>query len=251
MLCGHSTVFEQFERDVTYAFRTLLHAPAFTLAALGSLVLGIGANTASIQRCQRVLLRPLPYQDPDRVVLIYDSFQQQGIARSPACVADFLDWKRGRADIFQSLDAIASQSVTLTGDGQAEQVAGRRVTATFFQTLGVNPLLGRTFSPGDDQPGRTPMVMISERLWRRAFWRKPLHRWKGITLNGSPFTVVGVMPGSFRFGGRGGGLDVRSSRSAHAARPLLPPWRRATEARRDGRTSRGSYADARAAGGAR
>jgi putative ABC transport system permease protein len=146
------------------------------------------------------LLRPLPFAEPDRLVMIFNSFQQQGMEHGPAGIADFLDWK-ARARSFQTLDAIANQSLTLVGDGEAEQISGRSVTATFFETLGIRPLLGRTFAPDDDKPGRAQTVTISERRWRRRYGSSHSIMGKQITMNGQPFTIIGVMPDSFRLGG--------------------------------------------------
>jgi putative ABC transport system permease protein len=188
-------------RDLRYAVRTLSRTPAFTIAAVLALALGIGANTAVFSVVNGVLLRPLPYGDPDRLVMVYDSFQQQGMERGPGCIADFLDWK-ARNHSFQSIDAVAGNRFTLMGDGEAEQIVGTSVTATFFDTLGARPLFGRTFSRGDDQPGRPQTVVLSERLWRRRYSANPNILGKEILLNGRSHTVLGVMPSTFQFGPR-------------------------------------------------
>ena len=186
-------------RDVRYAVRALGRTPQFTLAALLALALGIGATTAIFSVVNGVLLRPLPYRHSGRLMVIYDSFQQQGMEHGPGGIADFLDWK-SRAHSLESLDAVAFNRFTLVGDGDAEQIIGLGVTSTFFDTLGVRPRLGRTFQPGDDQPGRPASVVISERLWRRRYSSSPSVLGKVINLNGRPTTVIGVMPPTFRFG---------------------------------------------------
>lgn len=196
----HMNIIDNLIRDIRYAARSLARSPGFTLAALMALELGIGANTAVFSVVNSVLLRPLPYADPDRLVMVFDSFQQQGMERGPASIADFLDWK-SQARSFHTIDAIANRSYTLTGDGEAEQIPGRSVTASFFETLGVRPLLGHTFAPGDDQPGRAQTVLISERLWQRRYGASPDIVGKEIVMNGRPFTVIGILPGSFRFYG--------------------------------------------------
>ena len=183
----HMNIIDNLVRDVRYAVRTLTRNPGFTLAALLALALGIGANTAVFSVLNSVLLRPLPYADPDRLVMIFDSFQQQGLEHGPAGIADFLDW-RARARSFHTLDAIANQRFTLAGDGEAEQIAGMSVTATFFETLAIRPLLGRTFAADDDQPGRAQTVVISERLWRRRYGSSAAIVGKQIVMNGRPFT---------------------------------------------------------------
>jgi predicted permease len=196
----HMNIVDNLVRDIHFAVRTLTRNPGFTLATLGALVVGIGANTAVFSVLNGVLLRPLPYADPDRLVMIFDSFQQQGMERGPASIADFLDWK-AHSRSFRRLDAIANQRYTLTGDGEAEQIPGLSVTASFFETLGVQPLLGRAFADGDDQPGRAQTVLIGERLWRRRYGSKSTIVGKEISMNGRQFTVIGVMPDDFRFGG--------------------------------------------------
>jgi predicted permease len=204
-------------RDLRYALRTLARNPGFTLVALLALTLGIGVNTAVFSVVNGVLLRPLPYADPDRLVMIFDSFQQQGMEHGPGGIADFLDWK-AQAHSFQSLDAVANNRFTLTGDGEAEQILGAGATSTFFETLGVRPALGRGFAPGGDQPGRPSTVVLSDRLWRRRYGANPAILGQQILLNGRPYAVIGVMPASFRFGSRE--ADV------WAALTLNPPNRR-------------------------
>ena len=196
----HMNAVDDLVRDFRYGVRTLIRNPGFTLATLGALALGIGATTAVFSVVNGVLVRRLPYADPDRLVMVFNSFQQQGMERGPASVADFLDWK-ARAHSFQTLDAIANQRFTLVGDGEAEQIQGRSVTASFFETLGVRPLLGRTFAPGDDQPGRPPTVLISERLWRRRYGLSSTIVGKDIVMNGRQFSIIGVVPNAFQFGG--------------------------------------------------
>src|SRR5262249_15244021 len=159
---------ENLVRDVRYAIRTLARTPAFTLAAVLALALGIGATTAIFSVVNGVILRPLPYRDSGRLMVVYDSFQQQGMEHGLGGIADFLDW-RSRSHSFESIDAVAFNRFILVGDGDAEQIVGLVVTSTFFSTLGAQPLLGRTFMAGDDQPGRNSTTLISERLWRRRY----------------------------------------------------------------------------------
>jgi putative ABC transport system permease protein len=204
-------------RDVRYAFRTLARNPGFTLAALVALALGIGANTAVFSVINGVLLRPLPYPGSERLVVIFDSFDQQGMEIGPACMADFLDWK-ARSRSFETLDAIATNRVTITGDGEAEQIVSMSVTANFFNTLGARPLLGRTFAAGEDQPGRTQTVVLSERLWRRRYGSDPAVLGKSTALNSRPHTIIGVMPAGSQFGQR--------DTDAWAILTLNPPTRR-------------------------
>jgi putative ABC transport system permease protein len=184
-------------RDARYGLRALVRSPGFTSISLLALALGIGVNTAVFSVVDSVLLRPLPYADPDRLVMIGNQ-----AARGAASLADFLDWSKSRS--FETLDAFeinrfTNSRFTLTGDGEPEQVVGYRVTAGFFDTLGVKPLLGRTFAVGEDQPGRPPVVVLSERLWRRRYASNPDVLQRPVILNGRQHTIIGVMPASFEF----------------------------------------------------
>ena len=159
-------------QDARYAVRTLSRSPAFSVVALLALALGIGANTAVFSVVNAVLLRPLPFAEPDRLVMVFN-YRPRG----SASIADFLDW-RARSRSFQSLDAFevnpfTNNRFTWTGDGEPEKVVGYRVTAGFFRTLGVQPILGRTFVAGEDDPGRSRTVLLSERLWRRRYGGNP------------------------------------------------------------------------------
>lgn len=202
-------------RDVRYALRTLARSPGFTLVALLALALGIGANTAVFSVVNGVLLRPLPYADPDRLVTIFTSRPHS--ERGNASLAEFLDWKAA-SHSFETLDAVDRSRFTLTGDGEAVQIIGLSVTASFFETLKARPLLGRTFASGEDQPGRDLTVVLSEHLWRRRYGSNPDIVGKTVTLEGRPHTVIGVMPASFEFWQR----DVE----VWAILPLRPPTRR-------------------------
>src|SRR5262245_15135189 len=147
-------VMENLVRDVRYAVRTLARTPGFTAAALLALAIGIGANTAVFSVVNGVLLRRLPYPEPDQLVWIQDGLAQSSrSSRWGACVADFLLW-RSRSRSFDALAAWTLNSFNVTGDGEAERVTGLAVTARFFDVLRVRPLRGRTFAPDEDQSGR-------------------------------------------------------------------------------------------------
>lgn len=204
-------------RDLRYAVRTLARNPGFTIAALLALALGIGVNTAVFSVVNSVLLRPLPFEEPDRLVMIFNTRPSVGIKTGPASMADFLDW-RARSRSFQTLAAVNFNRFTLTGDGVAEQIVGMSVSADFFATLRAQPLLGRTFTADEDRPGRTPTVVLSERLWHRRYASDPNILGRPIVLNGRAHTVLGVMPGDFEFGQR--------DAEAWPILPLNPPTRR-------------------------
>jgi putative ABC transport system permease protein len=213
----HMNLVDNLVRDVRYAVRTLAHSPGFTLAALLALALGIGANTAVFSVVNAVLLRPLPFADPDRLVMVFNY-----TPRGAASMADFLDW-RARSQSFETIavfevNPFTNSRFTWTGDGEPEQVVGYRVTAGFFDTLGVRPILGRTFYAGEDEPGRPRAVVLSERLWRRRYGANPDVLGKTAVLNGRDHTIMGVMPTGFEFWNR----DV----DAWAILPLDPPSRR-------------------------
>ncbi|MBI2690087.1 MAG: ABC transporter permease [Acidobacteria bacterium] len=209
--------FDDTVRDIRYALRALKRTPGFTIAACSALALGIGANTAVFSVVNAILLRPLPFHDPHRLVLIFDSFQQQGIERGPASMADFLDW-RARARSFQSIEGFSNGSITITGQGDAQQIASQRVTSGFFDALAIRPILGRTFSAGDDHPGAAPTLVISERLWLRLFSADPAISGKTVAVNGQPHTILGVMPSSFPL--------ASAQTEAWAPLTLTPPTRR-------------------------
>ena len=213
----HVDVIDNLVRDVRYAVRTLVRSPGFTLAAFLALALGIGANSAVFSVVNSVLLRPLPYAGPERLVWIQDGLTQSRESRWGACVADVLLWQ-SRSRSFDPLAAWASNSFNVTGDGEADRVIGFSVTARFFDVLGVRPLHGRTFAPDEDQTGRAPVALISEHLWERRYGRNVGAIGRTVELNGRPFTVIGVMPASFRF--RNPDADVWTILT------LTPPTRR-------------------------
>jgi len=204
-------------QDIRYGIRAMRRGPAFTLAVVSALSLGIGANTAVFSVANGILLRPLPYASPDRLVWIHDGLTQHDPQGWSACVADYMLW-RDRSTVIESLAAFGTNGYVLTGGGEAEVVRGAAVTARFFDTLGVRPLIGRTFAADADKPGQEPTALISERLWRRRFAGHPDVLGKSIVLNSSPVTVIGVMPSSFQF----------RNREADIWRifPLDPPTRR-------------------------
>lgn len=181
-------------RDIRYAARLLLRAPGFAAIALLTLALGIGANTAMFSVLNAVLLRPLPYADPDRLVLV----GEPGRARSVSNVGytTFLDW-RERSRGFDEMALIRSWIPTLITNGEPERINGLRVSANFFHMLGVQPALGRDFTAAEDTPDRWRAVILSDGLWRRRFGGNPSVVGRSVAMSGQQFTIVGVMPRSF------------------------------------------------------
>lgn len=185
-------------KDLQYAFRSLLKRPGLTAVALVTLALGIGVNTAIFSAVDSVLLRPLPFKEPERVMAVWEHTPHLGIARNEFAPANYFDL-RSQNQVFDDVGAFGQLSINLTGDGEPEQLEGQLVTANVFTLLGVPAALGRTFAPDEDQTGREHVAVLSDALWRRRFNRDPGIINRTITLNGESFMVVGVMPPNFFF----------------------------------------------------
>jgi len=182
--------------DLRYAIRTLLKSPGFTLIAVLTLALGIGANTAIFSVVDAALLRPLPFPEPDHLVQV-NSMVKGGVASvSPA---DFLDWQK-MARSFTAIAATDRASMALSGEGPAEELQGETVTRDFFTILGVAPALGRTFTEEEEAtPEQGHAVVLSDALWRVRFGADPRVVGRTIRLDGAPWLVVGVMPRGFAY----------------------------------------------------
>src|SRR5262245_3964952 len=189
---------DTFFQDLRYGIRILGKAPNVTLIAALTLALGIGANTAIFSVVNAVLLRSLPYRDPDCLVLVSHYQALQG--RDYAFGADFLEW-RDQAKSFEQIAAYTFDTADLTGSGEPERLAAGLVSAGLFATLGVAPALGRSFTPEEDTAGGAPAVILSDGLWRRRFGGDPQVIGRAITLGDQSRTVVGIMPPGFRFPG--------------------------------------------------
>lgn len=183
--------------DLRYALRLLFKSRGFALIAILALSLGIGANTAIFSAVDAVLLRPLPYAEPNRLVFVWEDSSFAGFPRNTPAPANYLDWKK-QNQVFSEMAAFAGNSRNLTGDGAPEFVVGRRVTPGFFRVLGVPAFLGRTLTDEDDRPGDN-LVVISHGLWTRRYGADPAVVGRQILMDGEKFTVVGVMPPSFHF----------------------------------------------------
>src|SRR5262245_9162351 len=154
-------------QDLRFGARMLLRKPGFTLIALATLSLGIGANSAIFSMINSVLLRDLPYRDPQRLVMVWAGLQTPtGIWDLPVSSADFVDW-RDQNQCFEQIAAFHSQSLNITGGGEPEILGGVRASANLFALLGVEAGLGRVFLPEEDQPGNNRVVILSDGLWRR------------------------------------------------------------------------------------
>jgi predicted permease len=193
-----ANVFGDLGQDLRYGARMLMKNRGFTIVAVVALALGIGANSAIFSVVNTVLLRPLPYKKPDRLVMVFEDNSRHGFPRDTPAPANYIDW-RDQNKVFEGMAAIAELSMNLTGEGEPERLDGRRVSASLFPILGVEPQLGRWFSPEEDQPGANHAVILSHALWQRRFGANAGIIGKTITLNGNSFEVVGVMPASFQF----------------------------------------------------
>jgi predicted permease len=185
-------------QDLLYAIRTLGKSPGFAAVAVLTLALGIGANTALFSVVNGVLLNPLPYPHSEQLVSVYQ--KTPGVDQGPVVYLNFLDWQRG-TQTFSSMAIYRNEDYNLTALAQAERLSGYMISAGFFSTLGVNPVLGRTFLSSDDQLGAAPVVILGGGFWSREFGSSPDVIGKSLTLNGTSYTVVGVVPGSFTFYG--------------------------------------------------
>ena len=194
-------IMEPIFTDLRYGLRSLLKRPAFTTIALLTLALGIGVNSAIFSAVDSILLRPLPLNDPARLVSVWEQTPRDGIQQNEVAPANFFDLKT-QNQVFEDVGAYGPDDVNFTGDGEPERLDGQVVTANVFSILGVAPALGRTFSPEEDQLGHEHVVVLSDSLWQRRFNRDQSIINRQITLNGRSFTVIGVMPRGFFFPAR-------------------------------------------------
>lgn len=185
-------------KDFRYGIRSLLKRPGFTAISVITLALGIGANTAIFSLVNAVLLRSLPFADPDRLVMIWEDASYAGFPRNTPAAANYADIKNQNI-VFEGVAATNERSYNLTGDGEPEKVQTVAVTADFFPLLGVKPLLGRAILPEEDQPGANRVVVLSYGLWQRRYGGDRSIVGRQLLLSGEKYTVVGVMPNGFQF----------------------------------------------------
>jgi len=187
-----------FWQDLRYGARMLLKNPGFTLIAIITLSLGVGANTAIFSVINGVLLSALPYPQPEQLAMVWCDNRRQGIPDDITSYPNFVDW-RDRNKTFQGMAGVTSDRYNLTGTGEPEEIRGATVSINFFQLIGVNPMLGRVFTAEEEQPGRDRVVVLSHSLWRRRFGGDPGVLNKTISLSDEPYVVVGIMPPGFQF----------------------------------------------------
>jgi putative ABC transport system permease protein len=191
-----------FLQDARYGLRILGRDRGFTVVAVLTLALGIGVNTTIFSLVNSMLLRKPPVNDPDRLMMLLSKNPGAGSLadeanRLPVSPLDFLDW-RAQATAFSGITAASSDEFTLSGGTEPERVPGAQVAANYFQVLGVAPVLGRAFLPGEDQAGRGKVVVLREDLWQRRFGADPHVLGRAVKVNGEVCTVIGIMPSSFR-----------------------------------------------------
>ena len=185
-------------QDLRCAIRVFRKSPGVTAIAALTLAFGIGASTTLFSVVNGVLLDPLPYPHSGQLVAVYGS--TPGFERGPIVYLNFLDWQRDTRTL-SSIAAYRNQDYNLTGTAEGERLSGYLISADFFSTLGVHPVLGRAFRPDDDQPGAAPVVILGGGLWARKFGSSPAVIGKSLILNGASYTVVGVVPAAFTFYG--------------------------------------------------
>ena len=219
-------------QDLRYGLRMLAKSPGFTAIAILTLALGIGANTALFSVINGVLLNPLAYPQPGQLVAVYGS--TPGVDHGPITYLNFLDWQRD-TQTFSSMAMYRNEDYTFISTSQAERLTGYMISADFFSTLGVTPILGRTFRTDDDRPGVEPVAILGGGFWKRRFGSSLDVLGKSIILNGESYTIVGVIPAGFTFYGRDRDvytpighwndpsfLDRRIDMSSHALARLKP-----------------------------
>ncbi len=192
---------ENLFQDVRYGLRMFAKNPGFTAVAVLTLALGIGANTAIFSVVDAVILRPLPYKDPARLVLVKERIPMARPEPIPVCAPDAVQFQR-QNQVFESVAAFRGGQFDLSGEGEPERIPAERVNAGLFSLLGVQPVVGRAFTADEDQPGHS-LAILSYALWQRRFGARPDVVGRTVTLDRQPYTVIGVMPRSFVFPLRG------------------------------------------------
>ena len=234
------------KQDVRYASRSLRRTPGFTATAIAVAALGIGATTATFSTADHVLLRPLPFADPDTLVKLTEDHTTLGYPRMEPSPANYRDWKR-LATSFESIEAYNGDTASLVGSGEPERVAGSQVAGGVFRLLGREAAIGRTLTESDVANDTNNAVVISDRLWRTKFASDPNVLGRTLSLDQASLTIVGVMPPDFHFPARGTdfwrALRFSNSASDQQPRQSLSPGDGAAQARCQLRTGAIGTAD--------
>ncbi|HZN01082.1 MAG TPA: ABC transporter permease [Pyrinomonadaceae bacterium] len=184
-------------KDIRFALRGLLKHPAFTAIAVVTLALGIGGSTSIFTVVDAALLRGLPYRSPDRLYHIWEKTPQERFSKREFSYPDYQDYQQN--NVFEGLAAYTGGGALMSGFGEPENIGAPRVNADFFKVLGVEPILGRTFQPGEDVPGGRRLTVLTYGLWQRRFGGDPNVIGRGVTVNGEGYEIIGVLPASFQF----------------------------------------------------
>ncbi len=190
---------EMLIQDLIYGLRTLIKKPAFTSIAIAVLALGIGANTAIFSVVYSVLLRPLPFKEPARLVMVFSHNTRQDVSYSTLSADDLADFQK-QNDVFDGISGVTGRwAFSINLSGEAEQIFGNWVSANFFDVIGVRPEIGRAFTNDEDRPGGAPVAVLSHEMWQQRFGGDPSVLSKTLAIGGIPARIVGVMPSGFRF----------------------------------------------------
>jgi putative ABC transport system permease protein len=213
-----STSLETLWQDLRYSVRVLRKNPAFALTVVVMLALGIGANTTIFSVVNAVLMEPLPYKEPDRLIRVWESNPGRGWPEFSVSAPNFQDWQ-SQQSVFEQLAALELATFNLTGTGEPERIAAASITANLIPALGVAPILGRNFLPEEEKAGHNHVVLLSYGLWQRQFGGDQLLLDKTVQLNGESYTVIGIMPVEFQFTG------MRELWVPLVLDPAREPWR--------------------------
>jgi len=223
---------ETLWQDLRQGARSLFKQPTFTIVAVIALALGIGANTAIFSVVNAVLLQSLPYRDADRLVSVWEHSRRSGNAQNVINMGNFFDWKEQNR-VFEDMAAFFDQTANLTSGGEPEAIPSQIATTSLFNILGVNPILGRAFTPDDGKPGQPGVVVLSFGLWQRRFGGDPQVVGRKLILNGNEATVIGVMPADFTWHVKGGSMTRKMAE-------VWSPWQVGEQTRQ----RRGRFASA-------
>jgi putative ABC transport system permease protein len=212
------TALRTLGQDLQYSLRKMRRNPAFAFTVVFTLALGIGANTMIFSVVNAVLIEPLPYRDPERLVRLSENNLKRGVGDLAVSAPNFKDWQ-SQQTVFEHLAASEMATFNLTGTGEPERVASASITTNLLRVLGVEPNIGRGFLPEEETPGRNRVVLLSSGLWKRQFGGNPSVLNKTIQLNGESYEVVGIMPADFQFPG------TRELWVPLTLDPVKEPWR--------------------------
>ena len=202
---------ETLWQDLRQGARSLIKQPTFTIVAVITLALGVGANTAIFSVVHAVLLQSLPYPDADRLVMVWETRRSNPSGQNVINMGNFFDWKEQNR-VFEDMAAFGDTSVNLTGGGEPEEIPMQVATTGLFNILGVKPILGRSFAPDEGKPGQPGVIVISFGLWQRRFGGDPQVIGRKLILSGNEATVIGVMPAGFNWGANAGSLTTEMAK---------------------------------------